>query len=107
VTETDDGLMRLTMARFSPDQACNTRDMHPAIIGVGIVLVLAISGLIVHLTLTWMASRGWIWYRSIARPGPSSLGLIEGIYQPSMEHVIEEEARERTEADQAESGEEL
>ena len=99
--------MRLTMADSSPDQACNTRDMHPAIIGMGIVLALAISGLFVHLILTWMASRGWIWYRSTERPRPNSLGLIEEIYQPSMEHVFEEEARQRTEADQAESGEEL
>lgn len=70
----------------------------------GIVLALGVAVLLVHLTLTWMAGRGWIWYRSEDRPRPTSLGLIEEIYQPSIEHVTDEHASEQTRADQAESG---
>ena len=70
----------------------------------GLVLALAVAAATVHLVLSWMARRGWVYYRSQDRPRPSSLGLIEEIYQPSMEHVIDEEARERTVADQEASG---
>ena len=51
-----------------------------------------------------MARRGWVYYRSEDQPRPSSLGLIEEIYQPSIEHVTEEKTGEQSRADQAESG---
>jgi len=70
----------------------------------GIVVVLALALLVVHLILTWMSGRGWIWYRTKDRPRPTSLGLIEEIYQPSIEHVTEEHTSERARADQTESG---
>jgi len=52
-----------------------------------------------------MESKGWIYWRRSERRGSASLWLVEEIYQPSMTHVREEEVRERTEADQDESGE--
>jgi hypothetical protein len=78
--------------------------MSTFVILIGLVVALVVAAAIVHLLLTWMAGRGWVYYRSNDRPRPSSLGLIEEIYQPSMEHVIDEEARERTVADQEASG---
>jgi hypothetical protein len=78
--------------------------MESAITLIGLLFALAIAGLLVHLSLTWMSKRGWIWYRTKDRPRPSSLGLIEEIYQPSVEHVMEEQAGEQARADQAESG---
>jgi hypothetical protein len=79
--------------------------MNPAFVVAGIVVVLAVAAGVVHLLLTWMERRGWIWYRTKDRPRPSSLGLIEEIYQPSVEHVIEQQVSEDTEADQAGQGE--
>lgn len=79
--------------------------MNPALVVISIVVVLAVAAGVVHLLLTWMERRGWIWYRTKDRPRPSSLGLIEEIYQPSVEHVIEQQATEDTEADQAAKGE--
>jgi hypothetical protein len=79
--------------------------MNPAFVVAGIVVVLAVAAGVVHLLLTWMERRGWIWYRTKDRPRPTSLGLIEEIYQPSVEHVIEQQISEDTEADQAAQGE--
>ena len=71
---------------------------------IGIAVALAIAAAAVHLVLSWTARRDWVYYRTENRPRPSSLGLIEEIYQPSTEHVIEEQTGEETQADQAESG---
>lgn len=71
---------------------------------IGIALVLTLVAAVSHFSLRWMARRGWVYYRSDDRPRPSSLGLIEEIYQPSIEHVIDEEVRERTVADREASG---
>jgi hypothetical protein len=79
--------------------------LSPALVVLGIVSVLAIAAGVVHLLLSWMERRGWIWYRTTNRPRPSSLGLLEEIYQPSVEHVIEQQVSEDTEADQAALGE--
>jgi hypothetical protein len=79
--------------------------MNLAFVVAGIVVVLAVAAGVVHLLLTWMERRGWIWYRTKDRPRPTSLGLIEAIYQPSVEHVIEQQVSEDTEADQAGQGE--
>ena len=58
----------------------------------------------VHVMLSWMERRGWVYHRTKDRPRPSSLGLVEEIYQPSIEHVTEEKTGEQSRADQAESG---
>ena len=73
---------------------------------LGSLVALTIAATVVHLALSWMERRGWIWYRAPARPKPISLGLVEEIYQPSIHHAIEQQVTEATEADQTESGEE-
>jgi hypothetical protein len=72
---------------------------------IGVAIVLSIAAVTVHVVLSWMARRGWVYYRTKDRPRPSSLGLVEEIFQPSIEHVTEEKAGEQSRADQAESGE--
>lgn len=54
----------------------------------------------------WLADRGWVYNRHNRhlRRRVGSLGLLETIYQPSMEHVIEEESSEAARGDQDESG---
>jgi hypothetical protein len=71
------------------------------VVGVGAALFL-----LDRLAL-WMEGRGWLYWRHRRGSGAGSLGLLETIYQPSMVHVIEEESRQRTEADQDASGEPL
>lgn len=71
---------------------------------LGVVVTLLLIALIVHLVLNWFDRRGWVYYRNPDRPPPKSLGILDEIYQPSVTHVIEEETRQATEADQAESG---
>lgn len=49
--------------------------------------------------------RGWVYNRHNPRTrGVGSLGLLETIYQPAMEHVIEERSSEKARGDQARSG---
>ncbi len=107
MTETAIGAFGRWPASGDEHQVCNTAAMHPVIIAVGAIVALALAALFVHLTLTWMAARGWVYYRPIERQRPTSLGFIEEVFHPSMEHVIDEETRDKTEADQKESGEEL
>jgi hypothetical protein len=73
-------------------------------VGVVVLVLVLVAG---HILLTWAERRGWIYYRSTDRPRPRSLGLLEEIYQPSITHVIDQQVTEETEADQAESGEEV
>ena len=78
--------------------------MQQTILVLGIILALVLAGLTVHLVLTWMDRRGWVWYRNPNRARPSSLGLVEEIYQPSVEHVTDHAIEDETLADQSESG---
>ncbi|HAX81325.1 MAG TPA: hypothetical protein DCY40_02005 [Actinobacteria bacterium] len=49
--------------------------------------------------------RGWVYNRYNPRPrGTGTLGLLESIYQPSIEHVIEERSSQKARGDQAKSG---
>jgi len=49
--------------------------------------------------------RGWVYNRYNPRPrGMGTLGLIEEIYQPAMEYLVEERASERARGSQDESG---
>lgn len=72
---------------------------------VGVVALVVALG--VFANSRWAARHGWVYNRH--NPRPEGVGLSPGafdqIYQPSMEHVIEEETSERTRADQDESGE--
>lgn len=71
---------------------------------VGVVATLGFIALTTHLLLSWFDRRGWVYYRNPDAPKGRSLGLLEEIYQPSITHVVDEETREATEADQVESG---
>jgi len=54
----------------------------------------------------WAGERGWVYNRHNPRPrGVGSLGLLESIYRPSIEHVIEERSSEKARGSQEESGE--
>ncbi len=70
-----------------------------AVLGVGLV------GFAADQLALWMERRGWLYWRRSGRPRGGSLGILETIYQPSMSHVFEQETRQRTEADQDDSGE--
>ena len=77
---------------------------------VALIVVIMVFGLVLaagHFLLAWAERRGWVYYRSTDRPRPRSLGLFEEIYQPSISHVIDQQVKEETEADQSESGEDV
>ncbi|MGI9529030.1 MAG: hypothetical protein ACR2NG_04910 [Acidimicrobiia bacterium] len=78
--------------------------MHWVVIAVLIACGALIIGVAGHLALTLADRKGWVYYRNDDRRPPHTLGLLEEIYQPSIEHVIEQETSEQTSADQAESG---
>ena len=52
------------------------------------------------------AARDWIYHeKHNPRPeGLTSLGLLEEIYQPSIQHMVQEIAEEKARGDQAETG---
>jgi hypothetical protein len=70
---------------------------------VGIAIGLAVFAL--ARLLRWAGRRGWVYNKYNPRPSrPRSLGFLEQIYQPSIEHVIEFEVSDRTDAEQDEAG---
>lgn len=74
-----------------------------------VIIVALIAAALAGYGLKWAirraGRRGWIYTKENPRPrGAGTLGLLEQIYQPSMEHVIEERSSERIRADQDESG---
>jgi hypothetical protein len=70
---------------------------------VGAVALVAVAYAL-HRTALWAEARGWIYYKTKRRPGGAGLSLIGQIYQPSIEHVVEEEQSERIRADQDDLG---
>lgn len=66
-------------------------------------LGVAVYGL--HRLLTWAAEREWIYYGKHQRKPGYNFNFLATIYQPSMEHVIEEQQRIRVMADEQEVGE--
>ena len=59
---------------------------------------------VIHRLALWADKRGWLFYRTKPRFKGSSLGLIESVYNPAMEHVVEERGGERARGSQEESG---
>lgn len=54
----------------------------------------------------WAGERDWVYNRyNPRRRGLGSLGMLETIYQPSMEHVIEERSSEKARGSQDATGE--
>ena len=72
---------------------------------VGVIAALLVAGFMLDRLALWAEARGWIYWRRSPRRGAGSLGFLEPIFQPSMTHVIEEETREQTEAEQDPAGE--
>ena len=54
----------------------------------------------------WAARQGWVYNKHNPRPSGSGIppGTFDQIFQPSIEHIIEEQASERVRGDQDESG---
>ncbi|MCL1593901.1 MAG: hypothetical protein M3132_06070 [Actinomycetia bacterium] len=53
----------------------------------------------------WAVQRGWVYNKHNPRPGGAGMPMmVDQIYNPGIEHVIEEERSEATRADQKESG---
>ncbi len=57
-----------------------------------------------HRIALWAEERGWIFYRNKRGSAPW-LGVLDQIYKPEIEYVIEEESSQRIRADRNESGE--
>lgn len=73
------------------------------IIGTALLLILLITW---ALNSRWAGERGLVYNRYNPRPrGLGSLGLLESIYEPEIEYVIEERSSERARGSQDESGE--
>lgn len=70
---------------------------------IAVIVVLAL-GYGLHRLALWADGRSYIYYKTKPKLKGSSLGLIEGIYNPSVEHVVEERAGERARGSQDESG---
>lgn len=70
------------------------------------VAVLAVSAVLyaLHRLALWAEHRGWIYYRAEDRPRGAGLNFLATIYQPEMEHVIDETMSYRARGDQAETG---
>ncbi len=80
---------------------------------MGTIIVVTVAGFFVLLVavVTWALNsrtageRGWVYNRHNPRTrGMGSLGLLETIYQPSIEHVIEERSSQRSRGSRDESG---
>lgn len=79
----------------------------------GVVLSVIVAVFLLFIgVLTWLMNsrvageRGWVFNRYNPRPrGSGTLGLLESIYQPSIEHVIEERSSERARGSRDHSGE--
>jgi hypothetical protein len=54
----------------------------------------------------WAGERGWVYNKHNPRPpgAGGTLGIFEQIFQPGVEHVVEERSAEAQRADQDESG---
>ena len=75
-------------------------------IGFIVIGVLTVALLLVAVANSrWAGHKGWTYNRHNPRPrGAGMPRLLDEIYQPSVEHVIEEEASQATRADHDDSG---
>lgn len=68
------------------------------------VLALLALGYGLHRLALWADGRGYVYYKTKPKFRGSSLGLLESVYNPAMEHVVEERGGERARGSQDESG---
>jgi hypothetical protein len=74
-----------------------------------VIAAAVVSGVLIaiygaHRLALWAEERGWIYYRRKDRPAPLPMGMLEEIYQPSIEHMVVEMSDEAIRADHDESG---
>lgn len=74
-----------------------------------VILIAVVLGAIAFGVLAntrWAGERGWVYNKHNPRPPGVGLqpGAFDEIYQPGIEHTIEERESERVRADQDESG---
>lgn len=72
--------------------------------GIAVIAVAALYGL--HRLFLWMEDRGWVYYWRKRGSGNAGniLMPVQAIYQPEVHYVLEERVRNRTEAEQDETG---
>lgn len=74
-----------------------------------LAIILTLVGFGLNRVLCWAGKRGWVYNKH--NPGPSGsgipLGLFDQAFQPSIEHVIDEQTSERIRANQDESGDDF
>ena len=75
-----------------------------AYLAIGVVALAILFGAFAN--TRWAGERGWVYNRH--NPRPPGVGYAPGafdeMFQPSVEHVVEERSSERIRADQDESG---
>ncbi len=83
---------------------------HRLVSAVLVIITIVVAGVAfiagLHRLALWAESHGWIYYKQKRRPGGLGLSLIGQIYQPSIEHVVEQEQSDKIKADQDDSGDE-
>ncbi len=65
---------------------------------VAAIVVAVLFGL--HRLALWAERRGWLYYRNSSRPRGAGLGLLAPIYNPAVEHVVEERTSARARRDE-------
>jgi hypothetical protein len=72
--------------------------------GIGLVALISI-GYALHRLSRMAGERDWVYNKHNPRPrGGGTLGLLEEIYQPSIQHLVEERSSQRARGSQNESG---
>jgi len=74
------------------------------VVVLAVIATLGAAAYGIHRLALYAERRGWIYYRTKGSGGTPWLGSLEGIYQPSMQHVVDEIVSEEIRADQDESG---
>lgn len=80
---------------------------------MGTIILIAIMGgaivFAVFANTRWAGKRGWVYNKHNPRPPGAgyTAGTFEEVFQPGIEHVVDERESERIRADQDESGDSL
>lgn len=62
------------------------------VVVIAIVIGLLVAGFGLHRLLIWAEGRGWIFYRTKGKGGAGSIAMLElaAIFEPEVEHVVEQ-----------------
>ena len=72
---------------------------------IAVAAAVLVAVYVSHRLLLRAEQRGWVYYKHEKRPPGQGLGLLAQIYEPEMEHVVEEAVSERVRRHDEESGE--